>query len=200
MADNLTRVNRPQVHGFTRLAATTDPMGGEGSSDNDAARRRIGRIVVRGEGPLLAVALPECGYPPGNHHEWEHPMAGAGDRRSRNRCRSLLRVPTRRAATGIAHGLSPWRVRRASGQGPHPLTADMNAQARTLIAALISGTVRRSLARRQAAEVMPSAFFMRLSGVGRWRHSADPHQPERRSPHREATVAVRSESPTPRLS
>ena len=43
------------------LAATTDLMDGDGSFDNDATRRRIGRIVVRGEfGPLLAAALPEC--------------------------------------------------------------------------------------------------------------------------------------------
>jgi hypothetical protein len=36
-------------------------MDPERSSDDVATRRRIGRIVVRGEfGPLLGAALPEC--------------------------------------------------------------------------------------------------------------------------------------------
>jgi hypothetical protein len=36
-------------------------MDGDGSSDNEATRLRVGRIVVRGEfGPLLAAVLPDC--------------------------------------------------------------------------------------------------------------------------------------------
>jgi hypothetical protein len=58
---NLTRVKRLDDAVVIRLAATTDLMDGDGSFDKEATRRRIGRIVVRGEfGPLLAAALPEC--------------------------------------------------------------------------------------------------------------------------------------------
>jgi hypothetical protein len=58
---NLTRVNRLDDAEVIRLAARTDLMDGDGSFDDEATRRRVGRIVVRGEfGPLLAAALPEC--------------------------------------------------------------------------------------------------------------------------------------------
>ena len=58
---NLTRVNRLGDAGVDRLSTRTDLMDGDGSFDTEATRRRVGRIVVRGEfGPLLAAALPEC--------------------------------------------------------------------------------------------------------------------------------------------
>lgn len=57
----LTRVNRLDDDDVTPLAARTDLMDGDGLFDNEATRRRIGHIIVRGEfGSLLAAALPEC--------------------------------------------------------------------------------------------------------------------------------------------
>jgi hypothetical protein len=54
-------VNRLDDAEVIRLAATTELINGDGSFDKEATRRRIGRIVIRGEfGPLLAAALPEC--------------------------------------------------------------------------------------------------------------------------------------------
>ena len=54
-------MNRLDDAEVIRLAARTDLMDGDGSFDDEATRRRVGRIVVRGEfGPLLAAALPEC--------------------------------------------------------------------------------------------------------------------------------------------
>jgi hypothetical protein len=46
---------------ITPLTATTGLVVGNRSRDNTWGRRRVGRIVVRGEfGPLLAAAMPEC--------------------------------------------------------------------------------------------------------------------------------------------